>query len=113
MGFWAVESLTYHKHEGWDYFDVEARFRSPTDAQSFGGVGGAGLWKVQIYGDPSSDKIASTAILEDVAFYASNVSDGTGAIRCHGPKSIRRAMQEAPSGQNKARTWEDEPWSCE
>ena len=102
MGFWAVKPPTYQKHEGWDYFDAEARFRSPTDAQSFGGVSGGGLWKVQIYGDSSSDKIASTAILEGVAFYASKVSDGTGTIRCHGPKSIRRAMQEAPSGQDKA-----------
>jgi hypothetical protein len=102
MGFWAVKPPTYQKHGGCDYFDAEARFRSPTDAQSFGGVSGGGLWKVQIYGDPSSDKIASTAILEGVAFYASNVSDGTGTIRCHGPKSIRRAMQEAPRGQNKA-----------
>jgi hypothetical protein len=91
MGFW-VGLPTYHTHEGLDYFDARASFPPPSNAKSFGGVSGGGLWKVQIYGEASSDKIASRATLEGVAFYEVNVADGTGTIRCHGPESIRLAL---------------------
>ena len=92
MGFWVGLPFQY-VHESWDYFDVKARIPPPSDAVSFGGVSGGGLWKVQIYGDPSSDAIASNAILEGVAFYEFDVVDGSGTIRCHGPESIRRVVQ--------------------
>jgi hypothetical protein len=92
MGFW-VGLPTLYEHGSWDYFEMKATIPPPSDAGSFGGVSGGGLWKVQIYGDPSSDAISSKAFLEGVAFYEFDVVEGSGTIRCHGPATIRMVVQ--------------------
>jgi hypothetical protein len=84
-----------HTRGDFDYLDFEVNTSFPGIPESFGGVSGGGLRKVQIYGSPSADTIESVAILEGVAFYQSAVVNGRRIIRCHGPKTIRAAM---PSG---------------
>jgi hypothetical protein len=83
MHFW-VAPPTCHARNGFDYLDVAARLPPPSDVESFGGISGGGLWQVKIYSDPATEKIDSEAILEGVAFWAQDVSVGSGVVRCHG-----------------------------
>ena len=48
----------------WDYFDFNAAIHPPTPTNTFGGVSGGGLWRVQIYPHPERDEVASTVVLE-------------------------------------------------
>src|SRR6202050_3878053 len=91
MHLW-VAPPTHHARNGFDYLDVEARLPLPSKVESFGGMSGGGLWKVKIYSDPVTGKIDSEAILDGMAFWARDVKDGSGVVRCHGPESIRSAL---------------------
>ena len=48
LAMW-VGSPQLYTREGWDYFDVEAALHPSSEANTFGGVSGGGLWRVQIY----------------------------------------------------------------
>jgi hypothetical protein len=81
------------EREGYDYLDVQSRLPVPATWNiSFKGVSGGGLWKVQVYGDSSTGKIDSKAILQGVAFWQHGVQCGSGFIRCLGPETIRMVM---------------------
>jgi hypothetical protein len=81
---------------GWDYFDVEAALHPPSVANTFGGVSGGGLWRVQIYAEPDTGQIVSKMTLEGLAFYELGTKNSKGVIRCHGVQAIRRALDALP-----------------
>jgi hypothetical protein len=90
-GMWngALDSFT----EGeWDYFNFDGALPEGSSENTFGGVSGGGLWRVQIYPHPERDEVASTVILEGVAFFQLGTVNGKGIIRCHGEKSIRKVL---------------------
>lgn len=95
LAMWVGNPQPYTR-AGWDYFDVEAALHPPSEAKTFGGVSGGGLWRVQIYADPDTGKIASKMTLEGVAYYELGTKDGKGVIRCHGVQSIHRALDGLP-----------------
>jgi hypothetical protein len=95
LAMW-VGSPQLYMREGWDYFDVEAALHPTSKADSFGGVSGGGLWRVQIYAEPDSGQIVSKMTLEGLAFYELGTKNGKGVIRCHGVQSIRRALNSLP-----------------
>lgn len=76
---------------GFDYREVELDLRDET-VDSFGGISGGGLWRVTIYIDEETGKVASAATLDGVAFWSHGVRNGFGLIRCHGPQSILTAL---------------------
>ena len=89
--FWVSIPVT-HKHDELDFLDIHARLPPPSTVDSFGGVSGGGLWKVRVYSDSATGKLESIATLEGVAFYAFDVQDGAGMVRCHGLESVSAAM---------------------
>jgi hypothetical protein len=91
LGMWVGNPKSF-KQNDWDYFDAKAALHPLTPAESFGGVSGGGLWRVQIYAHPETDQIESTETLEGVAFYELGTSQGVGVIRCHGSESIRKVL---------------------
>ena len=93
LGMW-VGTPQLYTHEGWDYFDVKAALHPPSEANTFGGVSGGGLWRVQIYSAPETDRVESAVALEGVAFYELGTTKGEGIIRCHGIQSIREALDK-------------------
>lgn len=95
LAMWVGAPRPYTR-EGWDYFDVEAALQPSSEANTFGGVSGGGLWRVQIYSQPYTGQIASTMILEGQAFYELGTKNGKGVIRCHGAQSIRKALDLLP-----------------
>lgn len=82
-----VES-SHHRAE-FDYLDVWAHWPSSTASAKFGGVSGGGLWRLQLYIEPSSGKVDCIRTLEGVAFCQLRVVEDHGVIRCHGPESLR------------------------
>jgi hypothetical protein len=83
-----------HHHTEFDYLDVWAHWPSSTAPAKFGGVSGGGLWKLQLYFEPSSGKVDCFRTLEGVAFYQfSRIVEDHGLIRCHGPESLRLLEQ--------------------
>lgn len=95
LAMWVGAPQPYTR-EAWDYFDVEAALHPPSEANTFGGVSGGGLWRVQIYAEPGTGQIASRMTLEGLAFYELGTKNGKGVIRCHGVQSIRKALDLLP-----------------
>jgi hypothetical protein len=95
LGMWVGLPGSFMNGE-WDYFDVKAKLFPHSDANTFGGVSGGGLWRVQIYCVPDSDQIDSTIALEGLPFYELGTTKGEGTIRCHGLKSIMKALTALP-----------------
>jgi hypothetical protein len=95
LAMW-VGTPKLHIHEGWDYFDVKAALHPPSETSTFGGVSGGGLWRVQIYNPPGTERIDAAVVLEGVAFYELGTTKGEGMIRCHGVESIRKALAALP-----------------
>jgi hypothetical protein len=91
LGLWDGGPEAFKKGD-WDYFDFKATLHPHTPAESFGGVSGGGLWRVQIYPHPDSGEIESTVALEGVAFWEHGTSHGKGVIRCHGVESVRKVL---------------------
>jgi hypothetical protein len=82
-----------HHHAEFDYLDVWAHWPSSTTPARFGGVSGGGLWRLQLYIEPSSGKVGCIRTLEGVAFYQLHIVEDHGVIRCHGPESLRLLAQ--------------------
>lgn len=91
-GMWEGAISPFTKGE-WDYFDFKGALPEGTPDNTFGGVSGGGLWRVQIYPHPDRNEVASTIILEGVAFYQLGTTGGKGVIRCHGMDSIREVLE--------------------
>jgi hypothetical protein len=91
MGIWVGMPETYIRNQ-WDYCDTQAALRSPSNAKTFGGVSGGGLWRVQIYHSAEADRIEAKVVLEGVAFYEIGTEDGKGTVRCHGKQTIERVL---------------------
>jgi hypothetical protein len=91
-------SLPEEKRQGLlDYFDVRPRWPRPvTDAVSFRGLSGAGLWKVQVYGDQFG-YVDSKPILSGLAFYQMSGTTAVGAIRCHSRNTVLEVAATLPS----------------
>jgi len=96
LGMWVGTPQCY-RHGEWDYFDVQAALHPPSNANTFGGVSGGGLWRVQVYYNRDSARIDSVSALEGVAFYELGTTKGEGTIRCHGVESIRKALDAISS----------------
>jgi hypothetical protein len=92
LAMW-VGSPQLYTRGGWDYFDVEAALHPSSEANTFGGVSGGGLWRVQIYSQPDTGQITSRMTLEGLAFYELDTKNGKGVIRCHGVQSILKALE--------------------
>ena len=90
LSLWDTNPTTHTKN-GYDYIDFEPRLKPGMKINHFGGVSGGGLWKVRIYINPQTGKIDSDATLRGVAFYQ---LEGKPMIRCHGPESIQRLLEE-------------------
>lgn len=98
-GFFAdVSAQAYNKGE-FDYIDLREDVALPGVPQTFGGVSGGGLWRVQIYQSPDTGKIDWSWLLEGTAFHQSDLIDNHRIIRCHGRKSIQLAMKQVPTPQ--------------
>jgi hypothetical protein len=93
--FTDVNAEPYVKGD-FDYIDLKEDVSLPGVPQTFGGVSGGGLWRVQIYESADKAKIDWSWCLEGTAFHQSEVVDNRRTIRCHGPQSIRVAMQKIP-----------------
>ncbi len=78
----------------WDYFDFKARLYPDAPVESFGGVSGGGLWRVQIYPHPESGEVESIVALEGVAFWEDGTSSGQGMIRCYGVEPVRNVLEQ-------------------
>lgn len=91
-GMWDGAISPFTKGE-WDYFDFKGALPEGTPGNTFGGVSGGGLWRVQIYPHSKRHEIASTVVLEGVAFYQLGTSGGKGIIRCHGSNSIHKVLE--------------------
>ena len=94
LGMWDGKPVSFTEGD-WDYFDFNAAIHPPTPTNTFGGVSGGGLWRVQIYPHPERDEVASTVVLEGVAFFELGTYEGKGIIRCHGVNSIRKVLENA------------------
>jgi hypothetical protein len=94
LGMWDSEPKLFTEGD-WDYVDFEAQIHPESDAKSFGGVSGGGLWRVQMYTRPDADEITSTIALEGVAFWEMGTSEGKGVVRCHGVASVRKVLESA------------------
>jgi len=83
-----------HSRGEFDYLDVGVDLSMPDAPPSFRGVSGGGLWRVSIKrtktGEFSWDH--SDISLEGVAFYESGAAEGRRIVRCHGRRTIYRAM---------------------
>jgi len=100
FGMWVGTPKTY-THNQWDYFDVKAALYPPSDANTFGGVSGGGLWRVQLYSPPESDRIESVFVLEGVAFYAEAYThhrerDSNGLVR------LPHRRSQSPQGKRSS-----------
>jgi hypothetical protein len=93
-GMWDEKAAPFTEGE-WDYFDFNGALPPGTPGNTFGGVSGGGLWRVQMYPHPEREEIASTVVLEGVAFYQLGTTEGKGIIRCHGVKSIQEVLKSA------------------
>jgi hypothetical protein len=56
---------------------------------------------VEVSSDPATRKLESVATLKGVAFYAFDVRDGAGMVRCHGLESVSAAMSDLSQGQTR------------
>lgn len=80
-----------------DYLD----FRIPVnllgeDKNSFGGLSGGGAWRIRVFTADNASGFEAEATLFGVAFHQSQIVDGERSIRCHGPKSLARALSLLP-----------------
>lgn len=91
-GMWDRSISPFTEGE-WDYFYFNGALPEGTPGNTFGGVSGGGLWRVQIYPHPERDEVASTVVLEGVAFYELGTTQCRGFIRCHGVTSIRKVHE--------------------
>jgi hypothetical protein len=83
--------------DGFDYLDhLIKREGRPWLPQSYGGISGAGLWRVDLRHSPDGVKCLGVS-LEGVAYYQDFDETGlTGFLRCHGRESIYgRAMESS------------------
>jgi hypothetical protein len=90
-----VNAQPYDKGE-FDYIDLREDVRLPGVPQTFGGVSGGGLWRVQIFESSETAKIDWSWSLVGVAFHQSEMVDSHRTIRCHGARSIALAMKQIP-----------------
>jgi hypothetical protein len=76
-------------HDGNDYLELKY---GATDHEylptSWGGLSGAALWKCAI----ASDGSRAVPILSGLAFFQVDEAHKIGRLRCHGPKTLRRAI---------------------
>ena len=90
-GMWD-SNVSWLSQGDWDFFDFNGRLPPGHMSNSFGGISGGGLWRVQLRPDAKEEKIVSTVALEGVAFFELGTFEGKGIIRGHGPTSISKLM---------------------
>jgi len=83
------------KRNGFDYWELETQSTKNKPPRDYGGVSGAGVWKV-VLKKKRSDPL-STAKLVDfylcgVAFYQSGLRKGWRFLRAHGPDTIYKII---------------------
>jgi hypothetical protein len=92
-GFFSDVEAPVHARGQFDYIDLAVDTGAPGSPESFGGVSGGGVWKVQVYESAAAGRIDSIPTLEGVAFHQSAIKEGKRIIRCHGPASLQDAMR--------------------
>lgn len=95
-GFFADVGAQPYTKGAFDYIDLREDVGLPGVPQTFGGVSGGGIWRVQIYEARDSGKIDWSWFLEGTAFHQSELIDNHRIIRCHGPQSIKEAVKQVP-----------------
>jgi hypothetical protein len=100
LGFLLFDITAFIVSEGtssyrgdFDYLD----FRIPVnllgeDRNSFGGLSGGGVWRIWVFTADNARGFEAEATPFGVAFHQSQIVDGERSIRCHGPKSLARAL---------------------
>lgn len=84
------------ERDGFDYFDVAFDHeRRPNLPRSYGGISGSGLWQIPITTSANGWISWKRSVrLGGVAFFQKPTSGQQDLIRCHGSKSILRAVAE-------------------
>jgi hypothetical protein len=96
-GFQFDANALPYRHGEFDYLDSKEDTKFPGIPKNFGGVSGGGLWQVQIFELPETDKLDWKWFFEGVAFWQIPQPDEHMVIRCHGPESIQAAMKLVPA----------------
>lgn len=91
----AIESRV--KKGDYDYLEtIGDRQSVPTLPKSYGGVSGAGLWRMSLNKKPGAPitqaKVDDIFAMAGVAFYEESRGDGMMTLRYHGPETIYRLL---------------------
>jgi hypothetical protein len=95
-GFYVGFGAPPYVHGDFDYVDLNEDTSHPDIPKHWGGVSGGGLWRVQVFESPETEKIDWSYFLEGVAFYQLGIDQPRTTIRCHALQSIRTAMNYVP-----------------
>ena len=79
------------EREGFDYLDYEMDLSYPEVPSNFGGVSGGGVWRVFLYSSQDGE-IDWKISFHGTAYYQLQIVDNHRTIRCHGPKSLKAAL---------------------
>lgn len=83
------------KRAGFDYWNLATLSTVNGRPESFGGVSGGGIWRVELAkksGAPANNAKVKRLALAGVAFYQSRLRDGYRTLRAHGPESVYRKL---------------------
>jgi hypothetical protein len=88
--FGSATSDRRYESEGFDFVNMEAYYNgNDTLPDSFAGVSGGGLWKIEIHGDSIGSNLTHrNPIFCGVPFYQEEIIDGMRIVRCHYARSI-------------------------
>ena len=100
-GFFFDPNALPYRHGDFDYLDSKEDTKFSGVPKNFGGVSGGGLWRVQIFCLPETDKPDWKWFFDGVAFYQIPQPDEHMTIRCHGLESIQAAMKLVPANPRK------------
>lgn len=89
----ATREASFLDHDGLDYVELQYGHAAPEDIpESWKGLSGAGLWMCHLTPGDTQAELQVIPILSGVAFYQRAIESRVGAIRCHGPQSLKQAL---------------------
>lgn len=107
MGLFASSNPRHSERDEFDYVDLPIdRTAGPHLPRSYGGISGAGLWRVDVLTTERDRTISLGGVdLEGVAFYEEFETKDRlkGFIRCHGRKSVYGHLIDVTAGATDRR----------